>query len=250
VGTRQHFERALLTATEQGRASARCEILARQALEAARLGAQGADDALLDLAERAAAEAKELAQLFAGHQPWGAQADAALAEVALARGDLPAAAAAGRAAVAAIQEAMREDIYPELLLPTARAVLAGGDEPEKQFIQFFLQILLAMTLLRTTNEEIRAGWLKGPIGSEWARLAGPLAAPHAATGGQDPVSALGDDERQLLGLLTEGLSTSEIAARVGSTETSVRLKLDEMFAKIGASSRGQATAFALTEGVL
>jgi DNA-binding NarL/FixJ family response regulator len=250
VGTRQHFERALLTATEQGRASARCEILARQALEAARLGAQGADDALLDLAERAAAEAKELAQLFAGHQPWGAQADAALAEVALARGDLPAAAAAGRSAVAAIQEAMREDIYPELLLPTARAVLAGGDEPEKQFIQFFLQILLAMTLLRTTNEEIRAGWLKGPIGSEWARLAGPLAAPHAATGGQDPVSALGDDERQLLGLLTEGLSTSEIAARVGSTETSVRLKLDEMFAKIGASSRGQATAFALTEGVL
>ena len=71
----------------QGRAAARCEILARLALEAARLGAERGDEELLELAERSAAEAKELAPLFAGHQPWGAQADAALAEVALARGD-------------------------------------------------------------------------------------------------------------------------------------------------------------------
>jgi DNA-binding NarL/FixJ family response regulator len=54
----------------------------------------------------------------------------------------------------------------------------------------------------------------------------------------------------LLALLTEGLTAAEIAGRIASTEESVRLKLDEMFAKIGASSRGQATAFALTEGVL
>jgi DNA-binding NarL/FixJ family response regulator len=31
---------------------------------------------------------------------------------------------------------------------------------------------------------------------------------------------------------------------------SVRLKLQQMFAKVGASSRGEATAFALREGVL
>ena len=38
------------------------------------------------LAERSAAEASELAATLPGHPPWGAQADAARARVALARG--------------------------------------------------------------------------------------------------------------------------------------------------------------------
>jgi DNA-binding CsgD family transcriptional regulator len=239
----------LHTATAQGRASARCELLARLALEAARLGTQRNDEELLGVAERSAREAKELSPLFSGHQPWAAQADAALAEVALARGDMASVAAAGRAAVGAIQEAMREDIYPELLLATARAMLAAGEEPEKQSIQLLLQLMLAMTLLRTADEDVRIRWLRGPIGSEWVRLAGPPAAA-AASDGQSPVSALSDDDRKLLALLTEGLTTAEIAERFGGTQESVRLKLDQIFGKIGASSRGQATAFALAEGVL
>jgi DNA-binding CsgD family transcriptional regulator/tetratricopeptide (TPR) repeat protein len=246
---RTHFERALEIATAQGRSSGRCELLARFALEAARLGAQGDDEELLELAERSANEAKELATLFSGQQPWGAQADAALAEVALAREDVQAAAAAGHAALGAIQAAMREDIYPELLLPTARVVLATCEESEKQSIQLQLQTLLALTLLRTTDEDVRVRWLRGPIGSEWARLAGPPAAAPVTTG-QSPVAALSDDDRKLLALLTEGLTAAEIAGRTDSAEESVRRKLDEMFAKIGASSRGQATAFALAEGVL
>jgi len=249
AGMRAHFERALQTATAQGRASARCELLARFALEAARLGSQRKDEELLELAERTAHEAKELASLFRGHQPWGAQADAAMAEIALARDDTSGVEAAGREAYRAMQAAMREDIYPELLLSTARAVLAAGDESEKQSMLFRLQLGLAMTLLRTTDEDVRVRWLQGPIGSEWARLAGPRpAAP--ATNEQSPVAALSDDDRQLLALLTEGLTAAEIADRIDSTQESVRLKLDEMFAKIGASSRGQATAFALAEGVL
>jgi len=64
------------------------------------------------------------------------------------------------------------------------------------------------------------------------------------------LSALGEDERRLLGLLTEGLTTEQIAERVGAPVESVRLKLQQMFAKVGASSRGEATAFALREGVL
>lgn len=246
---RAHFESALEIATAQGRSSGRCELLARFSLEAARLGAEGGDEELLKLAERSAKEAKELATLFRGQQPWGAQADAAIAEVALARDEVEAAAAAGHAAVGAIQAAMREDIYPELLLPTARVVLATCEESQKQSIQLQLQTLLALTLLRTTDEDVRVRWLRGPIGSVWARLAGsPTAAP--ATTEQSPVAVLSDDDRRLLSLLTEGLTAAEIAGRIGSTEESVRRKLDEMFAKIGASSRGQATAFALAEGVL
>jgi DNA-binding NarL/FixJ family response regulator len=246
---REHFERALETAAAQGRSSARCEILARYALETARLGSQPPDHDLLALAERTAHEAKELASLFYGHQPWGAQADAALAEVALARGDTGGVAASGREAYRAMEAAMREDIYPELLLPTARAVLTAGDESEREIMLMRLQLSLAMTLLRTTDEAVRVRWLNGPVGKEWARLAGSLPAAQSP-GDQRLVSMLSDDEHQLLAMLTEGLATAEIASRVDSTEESVRLRLGEMFAKIGASSRGEATAFALSEGVL
>jgi DNA-binding NarL/FixJ family response regulator len=250
-GMRERFDRALQAAG--GRAAARCEILARQALEAARLGSEHADPGLLELAEQSSAEAKELTPLFATHQPWGAQADAALAEVALARGDLEAAVAAGRAAMGALQEAMREDVYPELLLPTTRAVLAGGEESERQAARMFLQLRLALTAQRTVDEDVRLRWFRGPIGSEWSRLAGPVAMRDGDGDGADDdgaLAALGDDDRRLLGLLTEGLTTVQIAERLGTGEEPVRLRLQSMFAKIGASSRGEATAFALREGVL
>ncbi|HXJ67179.1 MAG TPA: AAA family ATPase [Actinomycetota bacterium] len=248
-GMRQRFDRALEAAGS--RVAGRCEILARRALEAARLGVEQGDDELLDLAERSAAEAKELTPVFTAHTPWGVQADAALAAVALARGDLVAAAAAGRAVVNAYQEAMHEDIYPELLIPAARAVLAAGTEEEQQMVRMFLQLLLALTAQRTVDEDVRVRWFRGPIGSEWSRLAGPVAMANgdsAKTNGA--LSALNDDERRLLGLLTEGLTTPQIAERLGEDEEPVRFQLQSMFAKIGASSQGEATAFALREGVL
>ena len=68
--------------------------------------------------------------------------------------------------------------------------------------------------------------------------------------GDGALAGLDDDERRLLGLLTEGLTTAEIAERLGSDTEPVRLQLQGMFAKIGASSLGEATAFALREGVL
>ena len=92
-GMRRHLEKAVAMATEGGRASARCEALARLAIEAARLVAGGAaggaaDPAVVELVERSAAQVKELLPLLPGHAPWGAQADAALATVALVRGDI------------------------------------------------------------------------------------------------------------------------------------------------------------------
>jgi DNA-binding NarL/FixJ family response regulator len=151
----------------------------------------------------------------------------------------------------ALQEAMREDVYPEILLPTARAVLAAGEESDKQMVQMFLQILLAMTAQRTVDEGVRGRWFRGPIGREWTRLAGPVSeGAMAGVVGNGALSGLGEEERRLLGLLTEGLTTEEIATRVNAPVASVRLKLQQMFAKVGASSRGEATAFALREGVL
>ncbi len=86
-GMRRHFDRALAIATAEGRAPVRCETLARVALEAARLMARdgAADPELGALVERSAAQVKELLPLLPGHAPWGAQADAALATLALVR---------------------------------------------------------------------------------------------------------------------------------------------------------------------
>ena len=100
---REHLERAIRTATEQGVPAARCELLARLALEAARLGAERGDEDLLEVGARAAREAKEICPGLPGHPPWGSQADAALAEVAMARGDVEGALASARAAVADLQ---------------------------------------------------------------------------------------------------------------------------------------------------
>ena len=77
AGMRNHLERAVRLATEQGRPAARCEALAALALEAARLGAARSDDELLELAERSAKDAKDIVQVLPGHPPWGAAADAA-----------------------------------------------------------------------------------------------------------------------------------------------------------------------------
>ena len=76
-------------------------------------------------------QVKELLPLLPGHAPWGAQADAALSAVALARGDLPTAAMAGGAALAALQAGLHEDASLEIVVPAARAILAGGP-PEAQ----------------------------------------------------------------------------------------------------------------------
>jgi len=151
-GMRRHLEKAVAIATEGGRASARCEALARLAVEAARLVAAGAsggvvggapdggpDPALVELVERSAAQVKELLPLLQGHAPWGAQADAALATVALARGDIPAAVMAGGAALQALQAGLHEDASLEIVVPAARAVFAGAPPEMQGFVRGFLQ---------------------------------------------------------------------------------------------------------------
>jgi DNA-binding NarL/FixJ family response regulator len=54
----------------------------------------------------------------------------------------------------------------------------------------------------------------------------------------------------VLRLIAGGATNREIAERLDASEGAVGLRLQQMFAKIGASSRGEATAFALREGVL
>ncbi len=251
-GMREHLERAVRLATEQGRPAARCEALARLALEAALLGADRADEELLALAERSAQDAKELMGVLPGHPPWGAEADAALAQVALARGESEAAIAAARSAIGALRAAHFEDLFLPIVLPAARVVLEAGTEEEREMVRAYLTIQAARIAQRTADEGVRVRWFRGPIGRELSRLTGAAHGEQPTEQATDagPAADVGEDDSRLLWLLIEGRTNREIAAELGMDEDAVARRLAEMYARIGVSSRGEAAAFAFREGVV
>jgi DNA-binding NarL/FixJ family response regulator len=249
-GMRSHLERAVELAAEQGRPAARCEALALLALEASRLGAERKDNDLLTVAERAATEAKSMMELLSGHPPWGAQADAALSRVALTRGNADEAVIAARSAYTALEEALHEDAHIEVLLPAAEAIIAAGSEEEARTTRTYLQITLAMAAQRTVDEGVRVRWLRGPVGRELVRLAGPLEGLTMNPGGGDGAGELEESDLELLRPMIEGLTNREIAERLELEEEIVARRLADIFARIGASSRAEATAFAFRENVV
>jgi hypothetical protein len=154
---RGHLEKAVAMATAGGQASARCDALAHLAVEAARLVSReakgGTPDAdLVDLVERSAGQVKEVLPLLPGHAPWGAHADAALATVALARGDPSGAAIAGGAAFAALQAGHHEDASLEIIVPAARGVFAGAPPEVRAPSGDFLRATLSRIAQGTADE--------------------------------------------------------------------------------------------------
>jgi DNA-binding NarL/FixJ family response regulator/tetratricopeptide (TPR) repeat protein len=249
-GMREHLERAVKLATEQGRPAARCEALAMLAREAARMGADRQDEALLALAETSATEAKGLMPVLPGHPLWGAQADAALARVYLTRGSFDEAANAGRDALAALDAAMTEDFYLDILLPSAEAVLKSSGETEAAAVRDRVRLTLALLAQHILDEDVRVRWFRTPAARELTRLAGPLEAPEGKARPEADGAALVNAETGLLRLLTEGRTNREIAEELDTTEAVVSRQLGELFVKIGASSRADATFVALINGLV
>ena len=251
-GMREHLERAVQLATEQGRPAGRCEALAKLALEAALLGAERGDEELLALAERSAKDTKELVSVLPGHPPWGAEADSALAQVAFARGAREDAAEAARSAFAALGAAHLEDLFLRIVLPASRVLLLAGTEEEQEEVQRQLTMAAALIAQRITDENVRVRWFRGPLGRELSKLAGGSFGERSSERAMDLGAAapLGEDERGLLWLLIEGWTNREIAAELGLSEDVVARRLAEMYANIGVSSRGEAAVFAFREGVV
>ena len=244
---RDHLERAVRLATEQGRPAARCEALAALALEAARLGSARSDEDLLALAEHSAHEAGEIARVLPGHPPWGAAADAARAQVALARGDEAAAADAARSALDTLRSAHSEDLHLQIVLPAVRVLCAAGTAEEKEATQHNVRLMATLIAQRITDESVRVRWFRGPLGRELSELAGP--APEAPVR-DDGSAGLPADDAKLLWLLVQGQTNREIADELGIDEQSVARRIAETYARIGVSSRGEAAVFAFREGVI
>ena len=240
----------------EDRASARCEALARLALEAARTG-RGSPRAatphptgLVELVERSAAQAKELLPLLPGHAPWGAQADAALATVALARGDLGAAATAGGAALEALQAGLHEDASLEIVIPAARACFAGGPPEMQAFVRSTSSRRSRGSPRARLTRRSASGGSPGPSDASSSSWPGRWTLP-AFTQAPDPARqsrreqpSLDETERRLLQLLTEGRTNAEIAAEIDLTEEDVAERLTRLFARLGTSSRAEATSLA------
>jgi tetratricopeptide (TPR) repeat protein/DNA-binding CsgD family transcriptional regulator len=247
-GMRVHLERAVQQATESGHPAARCEALARLAVEAARLGATRGDEELMDLAEDAAVGASTMFASLPGHAPWGAQADAARALVALARGSTEEATTLALAAAEALQQARHEDLNLDVMIPAAEVLRETGAPEWAEAVRPRLQLSLAMVAQRTVDEEVRVRWLRGPTGARMVELAGSIdvvaAAPDAEGHGPD------DDDRRLLQSLVHGKTNREIGEELGIDEAAVTRRLGELFATIGVSSRADAAAFAFRESVL
>jgi len=245
AGMREHLERAVELATASGQVAARCEATARLAVESARLGAEHGDEVLLDVAERAGRQVQEFALLVSGHPPWPAQAEAALATVALSRGQHAEAADLALSAASRLQAAMQEDLHADVLLSIGR-VLQATAAPEWVEFREYIQRSLAMIAQRTIDEAIRVRWFRGPLGRALTELAGQIDMVTVDAGAAGKT----DDESVLLRSLIHGRTNQEIAEDMGIDEDAVTRQLGELFARIGASSRAEATAFAFREGVL
>jgi DNA-binding CsgD family transcriptional regulator len=242
AGMRHHLEKAAKLAQDQGRPAHRCEILARLALECATLGAQGPEEGLLELVGPAASEVRALLSVLPGQPPWGAQAEAALAARELARGDATAAAAHARRALDELDGARREDAFLEVVLPAGAALLAGGSPDEAEKIRTRLRLLLRFVTQRIVDPDVRVRWFRAPVGQRLAQLAGPVEpVPGRPPSGPQQVG-LADAENRLLQLLVEGRSNAEIAEEMKVTEDAVGRHLSELYVRIGASSRADATA--------
>jgi len=245
-GMRTHLERA----ADDGQPASRCEALSNLAWQSARLAVERSDTDLLELAERSANEVLGLAPHLSGHPPWPAQADAVLAMVALSRGDRDGAAAFARSAQQRMTTAMQEDRHLTVMLPVAR-VLRDVGAPEAEDALGQVGYAAAMIAQRTLDESVRVRWFRGPLGRDVTELIGLSdGSAGSAAGAEGEADGADDLDRALLRSLVQGRTNAEIARDLGVDEDAVVRRLAELFAKIGASSRAEATAFAFRERVL
>ena len=142
----------------------------------------------------------------------------------------------------------QEDLHLDTLLPIAQVFAAAG-APEWEPTRDWIQLALAMVAQRTLDEDVRVRWFRGPVARELSALAGPLEVSPGADG-HEPTIAMDEADAELLRCLIQGRTNAEIAEELGLDEPAVARRLGELFARIGTSSRAEATAFAFRERVL
>jgi DNA-binding CsgD family transcriptional regulator len=255
--TREHLLRAVELAAETGRPAAHCQALAILSIEAGRLGSERQDDALLDLAEDAATRTLAMAVTLPGHAPWRARALAALTHVRSVRPDRGDAAESAREALADIGQSEQLELFLDIRLACARAIMSAGDPTEVAEVRTGLGHLLGAVVDHTMDAPLLERWLATQPQAELVALAGGAEAARQTFRSSPVVAAyfslendsvdLSSQERDLLRLMTEAMPDGEIATTLGVSEEQVARQLGEIMARLKAPSRGAATAFALLQ---
>jgi DNA-binding NarL/FixJ family response regulator len=257
----RHLRRAVAMATEQGRAAARAEALARLALETARLARERGDGGLAGVAEGAAQETRAIAPSLAGSPPWPLQADAALLDVAEVRSDdLAGRLVAARDLARRLAARQGHAIHVDIVRPLARTLLASPDEADRAAGLVVARQLVGVVAERIADESVAKRWFESPDQRELVELAGGVEAARAAirTTPEALVQQrlpklsldLSPEETDLVRLMMEGRTDAEIAAAVSCDEAEVRARLARVFARMGAPSRSVATLYAFMAGIV
>jgi DNA-binding CsgD family transcriptional regulator len=260
-GLIRHVQRAATIAAEQGRAAARCEALARLAVEAAALARESGDGELAGQAERAALEVRALAPSLSGHPIWPLQAEAALLDVAALRDEpLEGRLAAARETAQALAAREGHDIHVDVVVPVARTLLASPNEADRQAGLAAAQYVVGLAAERIADDAVAARWFQSPDQRELVAMAGGVEAARAmirSTPGsliQQRLPKLeldlDADDVDLVRLMMEGRTDAEIAAAVGCDEAEVGARLQRVFTQMGAPSRSVATLYAFMAGII
>jgi DNA-binding CsgD family transcriptional regulator len=249
---RHHLERALALATERGSPAGRAEVLALLATEAARLGADQNDDDLLGHAAAWGEEAIRMGRALPASDAWfEAYGLAALAQVALARGDRDAALEHALGAIAEMRRTRQlfTFLFPELRLLIARAT-AGVEDP--RVAEFVMQARgdIILATFESNDDEFRARWMRTKIMSELAALVGADEAVRTLPSGASVPAELSEEEIDVLRRIMSGQSNREIGRALEHDEAEVTALIDRVFTALGATTRSQASVAALRKGLV
>jgi NarL family two-component system response regulator LiaR len=131
--------------------------------------------------------------------------------------------------------------------PTVQ-VLALTSFPEKELVQKALQAGVIGYLLKdVTANELAQAIRAAHSGQATLSPAAVQAMVHAAT--QHPMAGhdLTDREREVLGLLVEGLNNTEIAAKLVVSPSTIKSHVSHILRKLDVTSRTEAAALAVRE---
>jgi DNA-binding CsgD family transcriptional regulator len=251
AGMRRHLERALTLASERGSPAGRCELLAMLAKGCARFGADLADEELQSAAEGWANEAIKLTHaLPESDAPWLGEAEAALGQIARARGDEDAAYQHGMASIGELRRTRQlyAFLHPEWRLLTARAV-EGFEDPLITEFLLGVRIDLMMAAFETADDSIRAKWLASPMIAELGRRSGLGEALRTEDSGATVEVGLSERGVIILRRVMAGETNKQIAAVLEIEETEVAKELAAVYEELGVSSKAQMSVAALKKGI-
>jgi DNA-binding NarL/FixJ family response regulator len=173
------------------------------------------------------------------------------------------------------QEALRlvEEVRPDVVLMDLRIPDMDGIEVTRRIRAGFPGVEVLVLTTYADDQSILAALRAGARGYLTKNSRGEeiSAAIHAVMRGEAPldpavqrrltelataerrpsvaVDALTPREAEVLGLIAEGLSNSEIAQRLYVTEGTVKTHINNLFAKAGLRDRAQAVSFAYRHGL-